>query len=201
MSKQTLVLILLAPVILESWVRLYSKLRPDSIDLNPYQSLGQAAARETAKVLHHSGRVVLVDADFGQYKILAPTTGAEITSFKKAIRKAGVKVVGFDRVALAPPSLVRNGIFMQPGQLSGLRARHADVDAIVLFVGLAGPDDLSVETSKQKPWLVLVSNYEPYYQALAQRGAIRLAITQRAAAVGEPTQADFLVVTPDAVAQ
>ena len=197
MSKKTLVLIVLVPAILTSWVWLYSKLRPDSIDLNPYQSIGDAAARETAKFLHNSGRVLLVDADFGKYKLLAPTTDAEITSFKKAIRKSGVKVAGVDKVAMAPPSLARNEIFMEPGQLSGLLARHADVDAIVLFVGLPGPDELNLQASDKRPKLVVVSNYEPYYQALAQKGAIQLAIARRPGADPQEAKADFLVLTPD----
>jgi hypothetical protein len=180
MSKTTLASILLAAGILASWGWLYSKLRPEGIDLNPYQALGEAAAGETARLVQNSGRVVMVDADFGKYKILAPTTDAEIKSFKKAIRKTGLKVVGLEKVALARPSLARNGIFMEPGQLSGVMARHAGVDVIVLFVGLAGPDDLSAGAPEKRPRLVLVSNYEPYVKALLQKRVIQLAIAPRA---------------------
>jgi hypothetical protein len=198
MNQKTLALILLVAAVLASLMWLYSRLKPDSIDLNAYQLLGKAAAAETAKLLHNSGRVVLVDADFGQYKLLAPTTAAEIKSFKKAIRRTGVKVVGLDRVALAPPSLGRNGIFMERQQLSSLIGRHKDVDAIVLFVGLAGPEELTAGASEKRPKLVLVSNYESYYEALAQNRAIQLAIAPRPGADAEPGKADFLIVTSDA---
>ena len=55
----------LVALIFGSWVWLYFTLRPKGIDLNPYVALGEAAAEETIKLLHNSGRLVLVDADFG----------------------------------------------------------------------------------------------------------------------------------------
>lgn len=206
MKKKTLAWIVLVPVIVGCWIWLYPALRPDHIDPGPYAALGQAAAGETAKLLHHSGRVVLVDADFGPYKILAPTTDAEITAFKKAIGKAGVKVVGVEKVAVARPNLARNGIFMQPGQLANVIARHPDVAAIVLFVGLAGPDEVGAAPAGKGPQLVLVSNYEPYYQALTQKHLIQLAIAPRMGADAEQAKANpphppFLVVTPERAAE
>ena len=198
MNKKALALIVLVPIIVGCWLWLYPSLRPDQIDPGPYVSLGRAAAGETAKLLHNSGRVILVDADFGPYKILAPTTDAEITAFKKAIGKTGVKVAGLEKVPLARPNLSRNGIFMQPGQLPNLIARHPDVDAIVLFVGLAGPDDVGTAPSEKGPKLVLVSNYEPYYGALAQKHLIHLAIASRSGAdAGQTKPDDFFVVTPE----
>jgi hypothetical protein len=211
MNKKAVALIVLVPIIVGCWIWLYPTLRPDHIDPGPYQSLGEAAAGETAKLLHNSGRVVLVDADFGPYKILAPTTEAEIAGFKKVLRKTGLKVAGLEKVTLARPNLARNGIFMQPGQLSGVIARHADVDAIVLFVGLAGPDDVGAAPSEKGPKLVLVSNYEPYYKSLAQKRLIQLAIAPRVGADAEQAKADpshaqgierdFMVVTPERAAE
>lgn len=148
--------------------------------------LGEAAAGETARLLNNAGRLVVVDADFGIYKLLAPTTAAEIKAFAKAIRKSNLKIAASERVTIAPPSMARTGIFMQPGQMAGLIARHPDAEAIVLFVGLAGPGDLEgVGGEYSKTKLILVSNYEPYYRTLLQKRTIQLAIAPRPGATDE----------------
>lgn len=191
---------------------LYFTLRPDGIDLNPYQALGEAAAAEAGKLLNNSGRLVLVDADFGIYKLLAPTTEAEIKSFKKAIRKSNLKIAATERVSIVPPSMARIGIFMQPGQIAGLIARHPDADAIVLFVGLAGLSDFKgVGSENGKSKVILVSNYEPYYRELLRVRAIQLAIVPRVDAsadqdktIHSPKQwfeQHYLVVTPERIAE
>ena len=194
-------------------VWLYFTLRPDRIDLNPYQALGEGAADETAKLLHNSGRLVLVDADFGIYKLLAPTTEAEIKSFKKAVAKTNLKIAAIEKVPIEPPSMARLGIFMQPGQISSLIARHPDADAIVLFVGLAGLDDLKgVGSENSKSKLILVSNYDSYYKALLQSRVIQLAIVPRRGAaeadedktIHSPKQwfeRHYLVITPERIAE
>jgi len=204
--------IILGLVIFGSWVWLYSHLRPKGIDLNPYVALGEAAAEETVKLLHNSGRLVIVDADFGDYKILAPINEAQVGSFKKAIRKTRLKIAAIEKVSIAPPMMARTGIFMQPGQISNLLARHPDVDAVVLFVGLAGLGDLKEAGPEgRKPRLVLVSNYEPYYKTLLQERTIQLTIVPRAdegAAQDDPNDSrqkwferHYLVVTPERVSE
>jgi hypothetical protein len=182
LNKKTFMSIGLLLVILAASVWIYNDLAPKGIDPHPYQMLAAGAADETAKLLHNSGRVVLVDADFGAFKILAPTTKAEIESFKKVISKNGLKTVAIEKVAIVPPSMGRVGIFMRPGQMEDLLARHADADAIVTFVGLAGPEDFKNAGSRNgKPKLVLVSNYESADETLLRKGIVQLAIVQRAA--------------------
>ena len=197
-------------MIFGSWAWLYFTLRQKGIDPNPYLALGEAAAEETVKLLHNSGRLIVVDAEFGDYKILAPINAAQIRAFKKAIKKSPLKITTVEKVSIAPPSMARTGIFMQPGQISNLMARHPDADAIVLFVGLAGRNDFKADNSK-KPKLVLISNYEPYYKMLLQKGTIQLAIVPRADDGAEQDastesrrqwfERHYLVVTPERIAE
>jgi hypothetical protein len=212
MNKRALGVIVLMLVIVGSWVWLYLHLRPKGIDLNPYVALGEAAAEETVKILHNSGRLVIVDADFAEYKILAPINEAQVRSFKKSIQKTRLRIAAMEKVSIAPPMMARTGIFMQAGQISNLMGRHPDVDAIVLFVGLAGLADFNEASSEaRKPKLVLVSNYEPYYKILLQRRAIQLAIVPRAdegADQDHPNDSrqkwferHYVVVTPERVAE
>ena len=84
MNKRTVGVIVLVLLICGSWVWLYFTLRAKGIALDGYVALGEAAAQETGKLLQNSGRIVVVDADFGDYKILAPINEAQIRSFKKA---------------------------------------------------------------------------------------------------------------------
>jgi len=65
-----------------------------------------------------------------------------------------------------------------------------DADAIVLFVGLAGPEDIKAPVDGHgKPQLILVSNYEPSEEALLRKGIIELAIMPRADANAEEDKA------------
>lgn len=212
MNKRAFSVALLVLVIFGSWVWLYFTLRPKGIDPDPYLALGEAAAEETVKLLNNTGRLVVVDADFGDYRILAPINEAQLGAFKKAIKKSQLRIDAFEKVSIAPPTMARSGIFMQPGQISNLMARHPDVEAIVLFVGLAGPDDFKADnTAGKKRKVVLVSNYEPYYKRLLQKGVVQLAIVPRADAGANQDdtvhsrrqwfERHYWVATPERVAQ
>lgn len=206
MESKTLKSAGLVLVILGAAVWLYFTLRPDRLDLQPHELLGAGAANETVKLLNNSGRLVLVDADFGSYKILTPTTEAEIKAFKKAIQKTHLEIVASERVSIVPPSLARVGIFMQSGQLANLLARHPDADAIVLFVGLAGPADIEGVGANSKTKLILVSNYETYYKALLKKRVIHLVIAplpgaseeKKAGSGKEWFEEHYVAITPDA---
>jgi hypothetical protein len=180
MSKKTLASAALVLIILGALASAYRNLRPEGINLGPYDALGIGAGDATAKLLHNQGKVVLVDAEFGMFKLLAPTTEAQIRAFKKTVGRTGLKVVAIEKVPIARPSMARNGIFMQPGQFSALLARHPDADAIVLLVGLSGPADLTEPPAgKTVPKLVMVANFEPYLKGLVQKQALALVIAAR----------------------
>ncbi len=194
-----------------AWAFIYRSVTSGGLDLDPFQALGRGAGLATARLLNNSGRIVLVDASFGQYTVLAPTTEVQIKAFKKGIGRTGLKVVAEEKVTISPPSLSRTGIFMEPGQLSKLIRQHKDVDALVLFVGLASPEELEgARPNGKKPKLVLVANYEPYYKLLVQSRLIQLAIVPRKASETNGTAAgtpqsnfdqNYLVMTPENVAQ
>ena len=150
----------------------------------------------------------------GMADVTARVQGAAkgIAGEAKALKAREAEIAAIEKVAIAPPSMARTGVFMQPGQISSLIARHPDADAIVLFVGLAGLADLKgggSDNSKSK--LVLVSNYESYDKALLQMRAIQLAIVPRVDAgadedrtIHSPKQwfeRHYLVVTPERVAE
>lgn len=208
MSKKSLSVVGLLLVVGASWMWIYRTLDSSRIDLDPSQALGRGAARETARFLQNSGRIVLVDASFGEYKILAPLTEAQVKAFKKAIGKTGVKIAAVEKVAIVPPSMGRSGVFMQPGQLPKLLSHHSDMDAVVLFVGLASQDDIKASLPPNgKPKLVLVGNYEPHYKKLLESGVIQLGFVPRdVEQVSESGSSDsfernYLVITPKTAAQ
>ncbi len=180
MNLKVLKTMALIALIGAAWILIYRTLTSGGIDLDPFQALGRGAAVETAKLLHNSGRLVLVDAALGDYKVLAPTTETQIKAFKKAVGGTGLKIAAVAKANIAPPSLGRTGIFMEPGQLSKLISQHADADALVLFVGLASREEVEAARPKSgKPQLVMVANYEPYYRPLVQSRVIQLAIVPR----------------------
>jgi hypothetical protein len=194
MSKKTLASAALVLIILGALASAYRNLRPEGIPLGPYDALGIGAGDATAKLLHNQGKVVLVDAEFGRFKLLAPTTEAQIHAFKKTVGRTGLKVVAIEKVPIARPSMARNGIFMQPGQMSGVLARHPDADAIVLLVGLSGPADLGEPPAgKPGPKLVVVANFEPYLKGLVEKRALAVVIAPRS---GVDAEADPKIRDP-----
>jgi len=211
MSKRAAGIAILVLMISASWLWLYLTLRPKGIDLGPYEVLGAQAAAETAKVLKNSGRIILVDATFGDYRILAPINAAQIKSFQKRLRQTSLKVAAIDKVALAPPSMGRDGIFMKSGEIAQVLARWPDADALVLFVGLAGPGELKRDKlPAQSPKLIVIGNYERYYKTLLGEGTIQLAIVPRAPTESESPQPidprawferNYLVETPERAGQ
>lgn len=100
---------------------------------------------------------------------------------------------------------------MEPGQLSKLIRQHGDVDALVLFVGLASREELAAARPKSgKPHLVLVANYEPYYRPLVESGMIQLAIvppmngdepSKTAGSSQSYFERNYRVMTPENAAQ
>jgi len=210
MDKRLLSVPGLLLVVCVSWIYLYRTLDSNRIDLDPSEALGSGAARETARFLQNSGRIVLVGASFGEFKILAPLTEAQIKAFKKAAGKSGLKIVAVEKVSIVPPSMGRSGIFMQAGQLLDLLSRHADVDAVVLFVGPASEDSINrIARRRGKPKLVLVANYEPQYKKLLQSDVIQLAFVPRYEDTNQASrrgstdsfERDYLVVTPKTASQ
>jgi hypothetical protein len=210
MSKKSWAVAGLLLAIGASWFWTYRALDSDRIDLDPHQALGRGAARETARFLQNMGRIVLVDASFGEFKILAPLTETQIKAFRKALKKTQIKIDAIEKVAIVPPSMGRSGIFMRPGQFPDVLKRHAGADAVVLFVGLANETEIkAARTATGKPKLVLVANYEPWVKRMIASGAISLAFVPRYDEAGPVAGNDapdlfdrnYLVVTPTTASQ
>lgn len=177
MNKRAAIIFTLTGAISLAWWSIYSSLGSGKIDTGPYGALGEASARRIAAALHDKGRVVLVDADLGEYKILAPINAAQIAAFRKALRRTQIEIAAIEKIPVATPSMSRNGIFMQPGKLPDLLARHAAVDAVVLFVGLAGPEELHDQATQiRRPKVMVISNYDRYYKSLLLSRRLDLAI-------------------------
>jgi hypothetical protein len=212
MNKQSFALIAALLAIFGSVLSLYFSQRDPGIDVKPYQALGAVAAEETAKLLGGKGSVVIMAADLGEYKNLAPMLDAKINSFRKTLKRAGgVTLIAIERVRIHPPSLGRVGEFMLPDQLTRVIEKHPRVDAIVSLVGLSPLTDQETRMLKQNATkLVVASGYDGTYKQLLQTRVLQLAIIPRSenppetAAKPRTTRdwfdRDYEIVTPNTAA-
>lgn len=181
MNKQSFVLMAALLAIFGSLISLYYTQRGPGIELQPYKALGAVTAEETAKLLGGRGRVVVIGADFGEYKNLVPMMDAKIKSFQKTLKRTGeMTLAAIEKVKIQPPSLARTGEFMLPDQLAKVMEKNPRVDAIVSFVGLSPLANQDLSALKQNSVkLVVASGYDAAYKKLLQTRLIHLAILPR----------------------
>lgn len=213
MNKQSFVLTAALLAITGSLISLFFSQRDPGIDLKPFQALGTVAAEETAKLLGNQGRVVVIGADLGEYKNLAPMMDAKINSFQKTLKRTSkVTLVAIEKVKIHPPSLARVGEFMLPDQLTRVLEKHPRLDAIISFVGLSPLENQEIRLLKQHATkLVVASGYDSAYKPLLQARLLDLAIVPRVENPPETANSprvlrdwfdrDYEIVTPDSSAR
>ena len=158
------------------------------VNVQPFAELGGLVGEETAKVLGHSGRVVVLSVDTATYKI--PTLDTLMAVFKKTLeRKGNFTIVAVEKfrvpptmfMALSSGSLVPPNVDWPAGKFANILTANQNADAIVSFVGLPPlPAENLAAINPKKIKIVVVSNRDPELSSLFQAGAIALAIVPRA---------------------
>jgi hypothetical protein len=185
--------------------------RSPRINLDPYQVLGAVVAEETAKLLGNKGQIVVLARDTTELKTMS--LEAELKSFRQTVKKStGLSVVATERIRLTPMMMLATGGAVPPEELFKALQAHPKVGAVVLFFAFPPLADEDLDALKQSgAKFVVVSAYRLGYQRLLERQAIHLAIVPRGDAPPAATQKpqtlrerfdqEYLIITPDKVAE
>jgi len=152
--------------------------RSEKLNLDTYEVLGTVTAEETAKLLDHKGRVLVMVRDTGPDK--NPSVEAELESFQQTLKKNPSLSLAVEKVQVTPMLMMSTGGGLPSDQLFKALETHAKVDAVVLFFGfpqLTDPELAALKKTAVKT--VVVSSFRPGYPQLLERQAIHLAIVPR----------------------
>lgn len=180
-----------------------------TVNLKPFEALGQIVAEETAALLGGQGRVVLVTELIEIQK--NPNLDAQVSGFKTALgKKSGVTLKEVKEIKRPPADDPRLWPASQAAQIAQM---SEGASATVLFMSL--PTQLSREDLAAfkgiKGKLVAVTGQSPMLKPLLQQGGVHLAIVNRfppkpAPASGKESLREwfdrvYMVVKPDALGE
>lgn len=177
-KKNNVVAILAILAIVASITYLYrSQFAGPKVNVTPFESLGFAAAEETAKLLNQSGKVAVVVELIEVMK--SPNLEAQVKGFKAGLKKTpGVTLKEIKEIKRPPSDEPRFWPTAQAGQIA---SASGGADATVWFGSL--PQELTkadvTALKENKSKLVVVTAQSPILKPLLQQGIIHLAIVNR----------------------
>jgi hypothetical protein len=116
-----------------------------------HQAVGEVMAEETARVLGHGRKIIVVTVD----NRTAPELKQQIAAFQKRL-KVGGGIVLEETVVLDPGDnpKYRPGAGLSGKRLLKIARKHAGIDGIVSFVGAPVLTDQELEQMKTSPKLI-----------------------------------------------
>jgi len=109
---------------------------PPRLEARPHEALGQALAREAAKLLGPGGRITIISRDTALFQ--NPATDAQLKGFHRTAQSAKVPVAGIKAIKIDPLRVAS----VPPGEFFDVLRKAAEGDVIV---SLLGPPVLSEE--------------------------------------------------------
>lgn len=208
MDRKPPAALLVALIFLGAGATWFQLNRSPRINLDPYQALGEISGEEVSNLLHHHGRIVLVrdDPDGGKDPVLE----AQLAAFRSSLKRKGkVSIDAVENVKLDPFTRMGTGGAVPGNMLMAIRARHADSQALVLFMpfpSLPNADVASLRDSKTR--MIVISALAPGYREMLRSRAIDLAILPRPTTAQEGVakppgstrerfDQEYQIVTPD----
>ena len=179
--------------------------RSQKINLDPYDVLGAVTAEETAKLLGNKGEVLVMARGAGANK--NPSVEAELKAFQKTLKtQKGISVIT-EMIQVSPNQMMATGGGVPPEQFLQALQTHANLGAIVLFMGFPQLTDSDLEGLKKSGVKVVVAcALRPSDRQLIERQAIQLAIAPRSDSpppgapaprtLRERFDQEFLILTP-----
>ncbi|MBL9134633.1 MAG: hypothetical protein JNK85_02130 [Verrucomicrobiales bacterium] len=153
---------------------------PPAINLALHRGVGERFADEIAQSVGPNGQLVLVTLERGT----SPVLDAQFDAFQKRLGKwPGLEVVRTDEVDASKGDKYGPGTGMSARRWQRLAEKHAEVDAIVSFIGTPDPKDLRLTNgaagSGGKPGLYAVSRSPKELAPLLEAGVLKRAVVPR----------------------
>lgn len=181
-----------------------------AVSLTLHRGVGERLAEEIAQTVGPKGRLVLVTLERGSSRVL----DAQFDAFQRRLEKwPGLEVVRTDEIDASKGDKYGPGTGLSARRWLRLVEKHAEVDAIVSFIGVPDPKDLKLTNDRSgsggKPGLYAVSRSPKELAPLLEAGLLKRAVVPRftfpAPGPETPRTAEewfenrFQVVTPGAV--
>lgn len=178
--KRPLLVLVSIIIIVVSLISIFFSMRPHrpSINVKPYQGLGEVAAKETIKLVGDRGTIVILNYD--NKKAKSPVFTAQLKALKTTLaRDSHITIKAEEGVDMQP---------MMADPMGGLSAdafidlvtKYQDVDAIISFVGTPYLKPEHVQRlPKRRPKIISAASFAPHTPELVSDGVIQVAITPR----------------------
>jgi hypothetical protein len=184
--------------------------RSQKINLDLYDVLGAVTAEETAKLLGNKGQVLVIARGAGANK--NPSVEAELKAFQQTLKNQKGMSVITEMMQVSPNQMMATGGGVPPEQFLKALETHANLGAVVLFMGFPQLTDSDLEgLSKSGVKIVVAGALRPGDRQLIERQAIHLAIVPRSDSplpgapaprtVRERFDQEFTIITPATAAQ
>jgi hypothetical protein len=141
-----------------------------------HQAVGQVLAEETARLVGHRGKIVLVTVDHHT----APELKIQIDSFQKQLKLLGGVTIK-DTVVVDPGENLkyRPGAGLSAKRFLKIVRKNPDVDAIVSFIGAPQLSDQELAETKTVPKLVAETHSPEKLANLLEKKILLSAIVPR----------------------
>lgn len=150
---------------------------PPAINLALHRGVGQRLAQEIAQEVGPKGSLVVVTLPRGTSTVL----DAQLEGFQSRLGQwPGLQVVRTDEVDASKGDKYGPGTGMSARRWQRLAEKHAEVDAIVSFIGTPDPKDLKEAKGKAAgPGLYAVSRSPKELAPLLEAGVLKRAVVPR----------------------
>jgi hypothetical protein len=184
--------------------------RSQKINLDLYDVLGAVTAEETARLLGNKGQVLVIARGAGADK--NPSVEAELKAFQQTLKSQKGMSVITEMMQVSPNQMMATGGGVPPEQFLKALETHANLGAVVLFMGFPQLTDSDLEGLKKSGVKIVVAGaLRPGDRQLIERQAIHLAIVPRSDSpspgapaprtVRERFDQEFTIIAPTTAAQ
>ena len=148
------------------------------VNLDPYQALGTVTAEETAKLLGDKGQVLVIVRGFGANQ--NPSVEAELQAFEQTVKKHPGLGMQVEKFQASPMLMMATGGGLPAEELFKALSSHANLNAVVMFLGFPQLADAQLADLKQSGIkAVVVSSLRPGYKQLLEQQVIHVVIVPR----------------------
>ena len=160
-----------------AWIYFEMPGRRPSIQLEPYQALGQVAAEETVRLLNRQGQIVIIvpETPAGSN----PVEEAKLKTFSGVSKKGGLSLASVEKFAL-PPSARLFGRNVPREWFLHVLQTHPKAAALVLFAEFPSLEQADADQLKKDGVkIILISASRSGAKRLVDDGLVQLAVVPR----------------------
>jgi hypothetical protein len=174
--KNTLLIIgsLLAIAASAAWIY-YQRVRAPKHNIALHQRVGEVMAEETAKLLGHSGRLLVITLPAGA----EPELQTQLNAFRGTLKKSGDFHIKEHELDIKDQPKYGVGTGLSGRRFVRIVKNHPDIDVLVSFVGAPKLSDDEIADLKKPLKFIAESRSTEHLPKLFEKQLIQVAIVSR----------------------